>query len=58
MIKDLKNIRSVSGLFAGFLPFTINYVRLYVDYFVYKKEDGLYEAQTYRGLSSLLPSPS
>jgi|TARA_B110000285_G_C14961460_1_gene531906 hypothetical protein len=42
-LRDFQNIRNVSWLFAGLLPYTINYARLFTDYQVYKKEDGLYE---------------
>ena len=42
---DLANIRSLSGLFAGLLPYSINYVRTMWDYQYYKKEDGLFLQQ-------------
>lgn len=42
---DLANIRSLSGLFAGLLPYSINYMRTMWDIQYYKKEDGLFLQQ-------------
>lgn len=42
IISDLGTIRSLSGLFAGLLPYTICYCRNFIDYQVFKKEDGLF----------------
>ena len=41
-ISDLSNIRNVSGLFAGMLPYSLNYARTMWTYELYKKEDGLF----------------
>ena len=41
---DLRNIRGMSSLYAGFLPFAINYIRLYIlpKCNMYKKMDDFY----------------
>jgi hypothetical protein len=41
-INDFGNIRTLGGLFAGLLPYTINYARVFVDLQVFKKEEGLF----------------
>jgi hypothetical protein len=41
-ITDLANIRSLSGLFAGIIPYSFNFVYSMWSYQIYEKKDGLF----------------
>jgi hypothetical protein len=41
MIHDLKNIRNVSGLFIGFIPYSLAYLKG-MEWNFYKKVDDLF----------------
>jgi len=48
-ITDLSNIRSLSGLFIGFIPYTFSYVASSFETKSYKEVEGLYTKQRNKG---------